>query len=365
MLIAIILTLFTTIYCLAVFVVGFLISRRQKVRLTKQPFVSIIIAARNEAKRIKPALDSLEKLNYPQNLHEVIWVDDNSNDATVEIIKTYTARLQNWRLIKLQDIDKNYQGKKMALHQAIIKSKGEIILTTDADCRVQPGWIQAMISSFDENTTMVLGHSLLEKRKDPLDILLRFDNLFSGIMVAAPTMGGYPISSVGRNMAYRKDAYLESGGYSKLLRFKSGDDVHLTELFRQKTKGKINFCSLSQSYTYTQRPDKSGEIIHQQIRKNSKLLHKSFQSIILTIFLFLYHAGLAVFPFLFPAFLDLWILLLTLKLGSEFIVLNIAARKFNEAGLSPFIPFLQIVYPLYVTLLAIAGSFQVFKWKNR
>ena len=329
------------------------------------PFVSVVIAARNEAKRIKPALDSLAMVDYPPDLHEVIWVDDNSVDATANFILDYVKDRSNWQLIKLQNKGQKFSGKKLALDTAIKQAKGEIILTTDADCRVQKDWIGAILNAFNKDTIMVLGHSLLEKKKGMLDKLLRFDNLFSGIMVAAPAKAGYAVSSVGRNMAYRKEAYIQSGGYSELVHFKSGDDVHLTELFRRNIKGKIVFCSNSESFTFTKRPDTLKEIMHQQIRKNSKLFKKSFSSILLTFFLFLYHFLLILFPFLFYQLIDLWIVLIVLKLGAEFITLFYAASVFKEKDLTGYIPAFQVFYPLYVILLGGIASLFSFEWKGR
>ena len=70
---------------------------------------------------------------------------------------------------------------------------------------------------------------------------LHFDNFFSSIVAAAPTKLGFPISSIGRNMAFKKSTYLQVGGYMSLTNFKSGDDIHLTERFRMKTDTKIDY----------------------------------------------------------------------------------------------------------------------------
>jgi hypothetical protein len=211
---------------------------------------------------------------------------------------------------------------------------------------------------------MVLGHAVLEQKKGFLDKLLRFDNLFSGIMVAAPTLAGFPISSVGRNMAYRKSAYLKSGGFVHLSQHKSGDDVHLTELFRRKLKGKITFCSAPGSFTFTKTPDSFKEIFLQQIRKNSKLLKKSPGSVLLALVLFFYLILLLAFPFYAPQSIPFWLGILAIKMIPEFITLVVAAKKLGDFKLVPFIPFMQIFYPVYVTIFSIIGVFQIYDWKR-
>jgi len=350
------------LYVIAVMCTAIILQRLKTEPGNKTPYISVVIAARNESKRIKPALDSLGSINYPQDKYEVIWVDDASQDDTYNLIQQHAAQKENWQVIRITEKNENLKGKKFALQKAIGAAKGEIILTTDADCRVPENWLLEMAAYFEDDTVMVLGHALLEKKKGFPDKLLRFDNLFSGIMVAVPTILGYPMTSVGRNMAYRKKAYLQVGGYEKLSQHKSGDDVHLTELFRRKINGKIKFCATA--FTLTQSPDTWREIVFQQIRKNSKLLKKSFSSLLLTAFLFLYHVILLAFPFIFPGQFSWWIFVFAIKLGAEFITLSVASYKLGDKRLLPFIPVMQILYPIYVTLLALLGSMQLYRWKN-
>lgn len=355
----------TLLYVGAVLVVLWLLLKNTAADYNNQHFISIVIAARNEAQRIKPAIDSLLKINYPKNKYEVIWVDDASGDETAGIINEYVKTQKGqWRLIRLKRENEKLNGKKAALSKAIEHAKGEIILTTDADCRVPENWLSEMAALFDDQTIMVLGHSVLEKKKGFFDKLLRFDNLFSGIMVAAPTQAGFAVSSVGRNMAYRKSAYRQAGGFGAISQHKSGDDVHLTELFRRKVKGKIAFCTGHGSFTFTKTPDKIREVIFQQIRKNSKLFKKSFSSIALTVFLFFYFGQLVIFPFVFPGSFLYWKWIIITKQLFEFLTLIVAAKKLGDPGLVPLIPFFQIIYPFYVTFLAVIGSFQIFEWKK-
>lgn len=359
------LIILNTLYCFFVFLVLIVFLKKQKINpVNDQPFISVVIAARNEENRIRPTIDSLAKVKYPKDKYEVIFVDDASQDNTANQIEACLKENSNWQLIRITKKGSKLKGKKSALKQAIEKAQGEIILTTDADCIVPENWLSEMASCFDEKTTMVLGHSLLIKRKGWLDKLLRFDNLFSGILVAAPTLLGFPLSSVGRNMAYKKSAYQKSGGYDELSQHKSGDDVHLTELFREKLNGRIVFNLKKDSFTSSKTPDSFGEIIHQQIRKNSKILKKSLPTIALTIFLLTYHLLLVIFPFSTNGSLNTWLSLIAVKFLSEFITLSVAAKKLSDPLLIPLIPIMQIFYPVYVSILGLAGIFQKYEWKK-
>lgn len=359
------LIVFTSLYCLAVLAVFRVFLKSPAMSKSEnEPFISVIISARNEEKRIINTLESLSRINYPLEKYEIIFIDDGSVDGTAKEIQSYVDKNVNWFLISTRRESTFLSGKKNALKKGIDASRGEIILTTDADCIVPESWLSEMAGQFTKNTVMVLGHALLLKKKGWFDKLLRFDNLFSGIMTAAPAQMGFPISSVGRNMAYRKEAYDFSGGYKDLAKYKSGDDVHLTELFRRKVTGKITFNFRKESYTTTKTPDSYKELFYQQIRKNSKLLQKSLASISISVFLLVYHILLIGDPLMGFVSLKMWFSLLGIKLAVEFITLVAASIKLADPRIIPYIPIMQIIYPVYVSVMAITGTLQKFEWKN-
>jgi len=92
------------------------------------PMISIIVPAFNEERTIKKCIMSLLDLNYPT--YEIIVIDDGSTDRTFEVVKTFNSPLIN--LVHQQN-----QGKPNALNNGIRLSKGEIIVTVDADTIVQ------------------------------------------------------------------------------------------------------------------------------------------------------------------------------------------------------------------------------------
>ena len=56
-------------------------------------FISVIVAAKNEGKKIGKLLESFSELDYPNDKYEIIVVDDNSEDDTLNIIESYKGRL--------------------------------------------------------------------------------------------------------------------------------------------------------------------------------------------------------------------------------------------------------------------------------
>jgi cellulose synthase/poly-beta-1,6-N-acetylglucosamine synthase-like glycosyltransferase len=328
------------------------------------PTVSVVIAARNEARRIRTCLQSLEQLEYPEDKYEVILVDDASTDETSTIIQSYAKRHRNWQLICLEKKDSALRGKKKALKSAIAVANGELIFTTDADCRVPPAWLKVMTAYFDEKTAMALGHSPLRTGGGFFNILLKFDNLFSAISSSAPTMMGFPISSVGRNMAYRKSAYEKVGGFDVLQRFKSGDDVHMTERFRQAGVGRITYCAHPESFVETLPHASFNEVMQQQIRKNSKTFTQSNAVILFSIVLFIACILFFLIPFIDSGLLGLWLWVIIVKFLLEFLALSLAVIVFRKKALWPWLPLIQIVYPFYILLFEFVGVLQIYQWKK-
>jgi len=329
-----------------------------------QPTVSIVIAARNEAGRIQACIDSLKHLDYPPDKFEVILVDDDSTDDTAAKMERACAGMSNWRWIELEEKSRELRGKKNALLRGIAESKGEIIFTTDADCIVPPGWLKYMAPYFKPGVTMVLGYSPLVEGKGFLRRILQFDNLFSAISAAAPTNLGYPFTSVGRNLAYRRDAYENAGGFLALKKFRSGDDVHLTERFRYLNNGRIDYCAHPETFVLTRPPETGKEIFHAQVRKNSKTLLKAGSSIAFSLVLFAYYMLIICFPLLYPEWNGLWLALLAAKFILEYIPLRKAAKIFRQQSIIPYIPLMQIIYPAYIIFFSILGALQLYQWKK-
>jgi len=338
---------------------------RLKTNGEKQEFsISLVIAARDEEKRILPCLDSLEKLEYPEDKFEIIFVDDQSSDDTANIIRSYCSKHQNWKIICLEKKSTKLRGKKNALENGISQAKGEIIFTTDADCIVPPKWLKIISGYFRPGVSMVLGYSPLINSKKIYFRILQFDNLFSAIVSAATAKLGYPFTSVGRNLAYRKDAYENVGGFLSLKKFRSGDDIHLTGRFRYNNDGFIDYCAEEETFVKTHIPSTDVEVFQQQVRKNSKTFQLSGWSITMMLTIFFYYFLLVTIPIFIPSWLTVWIILLFAKFLMEFIPLKKAAKIFKQNNLIHFIPLMQIIYPFYIIIFSIIGTFQFYQWKK-
>jgi poly-beta-1,6-N-acetyl-D-glucosamine synthase len=326
--------------------------------------ISVVIAARNEEKRILPLLQSLEKLDYPKDNYEIIITDDDSTDGTADLAASFCNRNSNWRLIRLKRGKSDIKGKKRALNEAILKSKYDIIFTTDADCLIPVNWLKKMSAYFTENINMVLGHSPLIPGKGLWMKILEFDNLFSAITGSAPAKMGFALSSVGRNLAYRKKTYDAVGGFRSLKQFKSGDDVHLTDRFRRKNNKAIDYCADPDTFVATLPPSTKRDIFHQQIRKNSKTLKKSWPTILFSLGLFSFYLLFLTLPLFYSSILKLWIMVITIKFVLEFAALLYAAIIFKKRSLMPYLLPMQVFYPFYLLFFSFLGILQLYEWKK-
>lgn len=102
-------------------------------------FVSIIVAVKNESKTIKSCIDSLLTLDYPE--YEIIIVDNNSTDNTLDILQTYGD--------KIQILKHSTPGPSSCRNLGVKYSKGAFIAFIDGDCIASPNWLKELMKGFD------------------------------------------------------------------------------------------------------------------------------------------------------------------------------------------------------------------------
>ena len=113
-------------------------------------FISVLIPARNEEDNIQRCLDSITQGTYPSSLFEVIVIDDHSDDMTPQYVSQYGQT--NVHLIELKNFIKlgeNQPFKKRAIEAAISQAKGNLIVTTDADCIAPKEWLSLFAEFYE------------------------------------------------------------------------------------------------------------------------------------------------------------------------------------------------------------------------
>lgn len=228
------------------------------------PFASVIVAARNEEQNISECLQALSELEYPVGKIEIIIADDASTDSTNEIVRKFIENKPKFNLIEVTDDDGKLKGKANAISQAIKIAKGEIILTTDADCVVNPFWAKTIASYYSGNTGVVCGFTLQENEN--LFSAMQSVDLIYLLSVAAGSMNkGNPVSAIGNNMSYRKKAYTDAGGY-EAIPFSVTEDYSLIKAVDGLKKFKLIYPVDPDSLIHSKSCTTLGQLFHQKKR---------------------------------------------------------------------------------------------------
>ncbi len=179
-----------------------------------EPAVSVVVCARNEERDIKRCLEHLAALDYPAEKLELIIVDDESEDSTASIIAEFAADDSRFIALSTKDAVTNLPAKQRPLDMGIRHAKGTLILVTDADIAVRPGWIKAHVAAYDDTIGIAGGITRIDTSSGRgFDNLINLDQV-SKLSVAMGCAGlGVPLTVMGNNLSFRREAYIACGGF--------------------------------------------------------------------------------------------------------------------------------------------------------
>ena len=353
----------TPYFCFVVIIISGLLFRQKLSNEYNQslPFVSVVIAARNEEKNISNILDDLTKQTIDKNNFEIIVSNDRSKDKTGQIINDYSRKYKFVKCIQITK-KKDMTSKKYALEQAIKNSKGEIILATDADCRVSKYWATSMANLVNNTNKVVIGYSKIKSRTTLINEIQKID--FLGIMASNGGLltNGIICSGSGQNLAYKKEDFFRIGGFEPVKDKESGDDMYIVQAI-SKLRGAV-FNYDENSFVSTLPKKTILGYINQRIRWSSNSKLTLFTSPLF--FCFLVSALTANITILASIIISLHItsILFFIKLLLEAIVLYIGSKLFlTKISILSYISW-SLTHPLYILLVGIGGLIGRFSWKK-
>lgn len=113
--------------------------------------ISAVICSYNRARFILAAVESIFNQNFDKSEYEVIVVDNNSKDNTVELLENYKQSHPDYNFSYYVEYN---QGVAYTRSRCALEAKGAIVAYLDDDSTAQPLWLHHIVSFYDANPTV-------------------------------------------------------------------------------------------------------------------------------------------------------------------------------------------------------------------
>ncbi|MCL2600201.1 MAG: glycosyltransferase family 2 protein [Treponema sp.] len=200
------------------------------------PMVSVLIPARNEADNIETCLTSLRNQVYKN--YEILVLNDNSTDNTLEIINDIAATDDRVRVLDGKQLPADWYGKPFALHQLTQQARGEVLIFTDADTVHGPTSVAWAVTNMRNlKADMVSGYvgQVFKTFGEVITVSLMFFltgfviPLFMNRLVRVPWFS----AAVGQFIAIRKDVFDAIGGCESFKK-KTSEDIYMSRYVKSR-----------------------------------------------------------------------------------------------------------------------------------
>lgn len=323
---------------------------------------SIIVPFRNEAANLPLLLDSFSRLNYPNELFEVILVDDAS-DFRFKILDF------RFNISLIDNIRVSNSPKKDAIVTAMQIVKTDWIITTDADCVVNENWLLTLDNYIQLHDVSMLAGAVTYDCEN--SFLHHFQQLDLASLQGA-TIGSFGLKKGfmcnGANFAYAKSLFQELNGFDGNDTIASGDDVFLLQKAISRFPEKVHYLKSENNIIITKPLNDWKSLFYQRVRWASKT--GSYQSSFgKTVAMMVFGGNLGLMVYFGLWFLSLvpfqnLFLLCLLKFGIDSALLYKANQFLNKSKIRYFI-LSSLLYPFFSTTVALYSFFGKYEWKGR
>lgn len=342
--------------------------RRPK-RAADQPFVSVVVAARDEAPQLPTLLSALLCQDYPA--YEVIVVDDRSTDDTPAVLRYWHERDNRLRSVRIEDVPADRTPKMYALSKGVQAARGDLLLFTDADCSVPTTWVSAVAACFTRDVGAVIGY--VELRADHatlFEYVQAFDYFAMMAMTASATTWGMPLGAAGANLAYRRAAYEEAGGFEAMPGGAVADDMLLIQRVHDQTNWRITFCDDVCGFISTAAEPTLSKFFVQRARwmaGGQEVLRDNVPLLVASSLIGTFNGILLSFPLLLrdPSTRRALPWAIGSRLLADMLHLGVAAIRFRRTDLLPYLPLWLVLQLPYTIILPLYSRVGTWAWKGR
>ena len=202
------------------------------------PTLDVVIPCYNEEHDIAQNLDLL--LAQSDDIARVIVVDNNSTDATPEILEQYSTKHQ-----KVTVLHEVRQGVEFARDTGMAYAKSDVVARIDVDARVQPGWAHALREYYAAHPDVQACTGATEYYDLPARRITNSITWF--FMTVSNELLAGSVNLYGANMSIRKNAW------ESVKDELPGRDTHVMEdlsisLALQRQGKKIAYISAAMAY---------------------------------------------------------------------------------------------------------------------
>jgi cellulose synthase/poly-beta-1,6-N-acetylglucosamine synthase-like glycosyltransferase len=330
-------------------------------------FLSVIIPARNEEKNIPALLNALSGQTYPKEFFEIIVVDDYSVDSTAEAVRIFN--LPNLVLIQ-PDAPSQFSSKKKAIEAGIKIARGELIITTDADCTPGKNWLEVVNSFYAKNDAAFIAAPVkFSYNHSIVQIFQSLDFLTLQGITAASVSANFHSMCNGANLAYKKEAFQQVKGFEGIDKVATGDDMLLMYKIWNKNPHTIFYLKNKDAIVSTQPMFTWKEFFMQRKRWASKtLVYDDYRVIAVLTFAYLINCLFIalIIASLFNGFywryvLGFWVSKTIIELPFVYSV----AQFYDEKKLVKFLFFFQPLHIFYTVFVGFLSQIGKYEWKGR
>jgi glycosyltransferase involved in cell wall biosynthesis len=363
-----------TLYCLAIIalIYGFTkVNSFDYLGLKPKTKFSIVVPFRNEAENLPILLSSLSKLNYPNDLFEVILVDDfSSEEFQVQSFNfAPPVRFRSGQVSVIKNIRVSNSPKKDAISTAMQTVKNDWIITTDADCVVHRNWLSALDNYIQLHDVSMIAGAVSYKCKN--SFLHHFQQLDLASLQGA-TIGSFGLRKGfmcnGANFGYTKSFFEKLNGFEGNDGIASGDDVFLLQKAIARFPNKVHYLKSENNIVITKPLDDWKSLFYQRVRWASKTT--SYQSG------FGKGLGLVVFGGNLAWVLGFGFWVLGLILFQNIVLLFLLkfmvdailiykANLFLYKNRMRYLILGSLLYPFFSVIVALYSLFGKYEWKGR